>query len=158
MIDPIEQAKQWTREGKSRFLNTFAFVPDDKLTWTPSPTAHSALRIAAHVGVCNQTLVGALTGEAAPSNDRAELLAMGEAAEKAITTREAAIQLIEESTETVLAALDQVKPDQIDKMVETPFLKAPMSFFLTLFGSHMGQHAAQIDYLQTIWGDHELHF
>ncbi|HPU00125.1 MAG TPA: hypothetical protein PLU39_19835, partial [Armatimonadota bacterium] len=58
----------------------------------------------------------------------------------------------------VLAAIDKVKPDEIDKIVETPFLKAPMSFFLTLFGSHMGQHAAQIDYLQTIWGDNEFHF
>ncbi|HPT99844.1 MAG TPA: DinB family protein, partial [Armatimonadota bacterium] len=97
MIDPIEQAKQWTREGKSRFLNTFAFVPDDKLTWTPSPTALSALRIAAHVGVTNQTLAGAIAGEALPTNDPAELSAMGDAAEKAITTREAAVRLIEES-------------------------------------------------------------
>ena len=152
MIDPIEQAKQWTREGKSRFLNTFAFVPDDKLTWTPSPTAHSALRIAAHVGVCNQTLVRALTGGRAQQCGRA--LAMGKPP-KAITTRGS--YPTHRREQTVLAALDQVKPDQIDKMVERLSSRRRWAF-LTLFGSHMGQHAAQIDYLQTIWGDHELHF
>ncbi|MGI8924225.1 MAG: hypothetical protein ACR2HJ_09365 [Fimbriimonadales bacterium] len=33
------------------FLKTFSFVPDDKLNWTPSPTAKTAIRIAAHTAI-----------------------------------------------------------------------------------------------------------
>lgn len=158
MIDPVEQAKQITRDGKQRFLNTFAFVSDDKLTWTPSPTAKSALRIAAHVGVSNQALLGVFSDQPMPKMSGAELHALGERLEAAVKTREQAVALIEETTEAVVAALDKVTPDQVGKMVETPFITAPLGFFMTLFGAHMSQHAAQIDYLQTIWGDEAFHF
>ena len=35
----------------------------------------------------------------------------------------------------------------------SPFGPMPMAFWVNLPGMHMGSHASQIDYLQTIWGD-----
>ena len=34
----------------------------------------------------------------------------------------------------------------------------PMTFLMNLPGIHANAHAAQIDYLQTCWGDQEVHF
>ena len=57
----------------------------------------------------------------------------------------------------VHAALDALTPERIDSIVETPVVTRPMPFFMNLPGIHMGNHAAQIDYLQTIWGDMDFH-
>ncbi|MBZ0214359.1 MAG: hypothetical protein K8H99_11205 [Nitrospirae bacterium] len=45
-MDPIESAKQRAVSGMEMFLCNFSHVPDDKLVWTPTPTAKSAIRIA----------------------------------------------------------------------------------------------------------------
>ena len=37
-IDIVEQAVSFAESGKSRLLHSLEHVPDDKLTWTPSPT------------------------------------------------------------------------------------------------------------------------
>ena len=42
-------------------------------------------------------------------------------------------------------------------MIDTPQGKTPFSFFLTIPAIHLYGHAAQIDYLQTCWGDQEVH-
>lgn len=157
MSELIEQCKQSALRGKSQFLNTFAFVPDDKLTWSPSPTAKSALRVAAHVGITNQAFAGILRGEKMPGTSFEELIERMNAAEQGVTSREQAVQMIEESTAAVLAALDSMTPEAVGSMVETPVVNAPMTFFMSLPGMHAGNHAAQVDYLQTIWGDLAMH-
>ncbi|MBI3920736.1 MAG: DinB family protein [Armatimonadetes bacterium] len=157
MSEMIEQCKQSAQKGKSQFLNTFAFVPDDKLTWSPSPTAKSALRVAAHVGVANHAFAGVLRGEKMPGTDFEELIERMNAAELGVTSREQAVQLIEESTAAVLVSLDSLTPEAVGSMVETPVVNAPMAFFMSLPGLHMSTHAAQVDYLQTIWGDLDMH-
>lgn len=157
MSELIEQCKQSAQRGKSQFLNTFAYVPDDKLTWSPSPTAKSALRVAAHVGITNQAFAGILRGERMPGTSFEELIERMNAAEQGVTSREQAVRLIEESTAAVLASLDSMTPEAVGSMVETPVVNAPMTFFMSLPGLHMSAHAAQVDYLQTIWGDLEMH-
>ncbi|NLC58550.1 MAG: DinB family protein [Armatimonadetes bacterium] len=153
MENPVAAVKEQTRMAKERLLKTFSFVPEEKLTWSPSPTAKSALQILAHTGTSNQSLAALLRGEPGGAEEHERL----HAAEAAITTRAQAVQLIEESTEEVLAALDTLTPERIASMVETPWLTAPMPFFMGLPALHMQGHAAQIDYLQTIWGDEQFH-
>jgi hypothetical protein len=48
MVDVITMCKERATEELEYFLNTLSFVPADKLTWSPTPTAKSALQIAAH--------------------------------------------------------------------------------------------------------------
>jgi hypothetical protein len=158
MQEIIGQAKQSIVMGKERFLKTFSFVPDDKLTWSPTPSSKSALRIAAHIGISNQGMAGVVRGEKPPFSSMAELFAMIDAEEQKITTRDAAVQLIEASTNSALAALDALTPEQLGGAAGLPGMEMPMAQFIMIIGMHMSNHAAQIDYLQTTWGDLENHF
>ncbi len=157
MTDLKEQAKQFALMGKGQFLKTFACVPEDRITWSPAPTAKSALRLAAHVGIANLGIAAVVRGEGIGAATMQEVLAQSEAAERTITTRQQALDLIENSVQAVLAALDALTPERIAGVVETPMLTAPMPVFMNLFGLHMFEHASQVDYLQTIWGDMEFH-
>jgi hypothetical protein len=154
VTEMITQTKQSTEAAKAQLLATFAFIPDDKLTWSPSETARTALWIVGHCGVSNSAFATVLRGEPlqVPS-DPEEAVALIRAGGKEITTREAAIALVEESTAEVLRALDNVSSEQIESAPLTPFGPIPFSIWMTLPGEHMGGHARQIDYLQTIWGD-----
>ena len=159
MDDLVAMCKQNAVRGMERFLKTFSFVPDDKLTWTPSPTAKSALRIAAHTACTAGNFAMLIRYGKFPTTDMAKLFADLNAAEEMVTTREAAVELLRKNTDDILAALDAATPELIACTLETPFgFSAPMAFFMNIPGSHAENHAAQVDYLQTCWGDQEVHF
>ena len=48
MEDMITMCKERAIQEMEYFLHTLRYVPADKLTWSPTPTAKSALQIAAH--------------------------------------------------------------------------------------------------------------
>jgi len=156
-LPAVGQAKQYIGMAKDRLLKTLSFVPDDKLNWTPASGAKSALRVAAHCGCSNAAFLMIVKGEKMPEMPREEMLSYMEASETAISTREDAIALIESSTDTFLSQLDTLTAEQVDSIVPTPMFTAPMAFWMNLPGRHMDNHASQIDYLQTCWGDQEWH-
>ncbi|MBM3500571.1 MAG: DinB family protein [Armatimonadetes bacterium] len=157
MSEPAQQAKTFANNGKEALLKTFACVPEDKLNWQPAGTAKTALQIAAHAAVPNPLFAALIRGEGFPKASAEEVFAQQAAAEAALTTRQQVVELIERSTVEVEAALDALTPELMATTIETPFLTAPMTFFMTLPGLHLYTHASQIDYLQTIWGDMEFH-
>ena len=157
MDDFIAICKERTTRALDSFLLDLSYVPADKLTWSPAPTAKSALDIATHC--------------AAYSGNFAEIIAAGkfcftleefldkiQSAKDSITTLEQAEEMLRESIADSITALDTVDPEQIHAMVEAPHGPAPFIFFLTLPAMHLEKHGAQIDYLQTCWGDLEVHF
>ena len=156
--ETIAQAKKATEAAKARLLATFAFVPEDKLNWSPSPTARTAAWIVAHCGVSNGAFATILRGEevplpASPTEAAARIRAGG----KEVTTREAAVKLLEDSAAEVIRALENVSPERLQTTPMSPFGPFPFAFWMTLPSEHMSGHAQQIDYLQTIWGDCEEH-
>ena len=154
----VEQCKRRTVESTKQFVTTFSFVPDDKLHWSPAPTAKSAMRIANHTAFYAGVFAEVIKTGRFPEMDREKHAAARKAAEEADTTREEVIDLLRKNTDAVLAALDALTPERIESMVETPAFPAPMVFFMELPGGHTDGHASQIDYLQTCWDDQEVHF
>ena len=152
-----ERAKQDAQMCLGRLLKTFSFVPDDKLTWAPEPTCKSALQIVAHCAVANGMFTTIISTGGFPDGPIEELFAAGAAAEAAITTRGAAIAAVEASVAEVVAAIESVPAEKVDADVVTPFMTAPMAFFMNIPGRHLDNHAAQIDFLQTCWGDMDWH-
>jgi hypothetical protein len=61
------------------------------------------------------------------------------------------MELFEESSQEVLKSYEQLDPARLTT-------DPRVNFILTLVGRHVDGHAAQIDYLQTIWDDQEDHF
>jgi hypothetical protein len=158
LTDLIAEPKRNTEGAKAQLLKTFEFVPEDKLDWSPSATARTALQIVAHCGAANGAFAAMIRGEGwALSFDPNEAWAQIRAGGSDVTTREGAVKSVEESTAAVLAALDKVSAEMVDTAIKTAFGPLPFSFVMTFPAQHMGGHARQIDYLQTIWGDVEDH-
>ena len=161
-IDPtsevVAQAKGKIVRYSERMLHLLSFVPDDKLTWTPSPTAKSSLRIVAHSAVTSKRFADIITGnmpERMPSPEEF-FKGLDEAGEK-ITTRESVIALMKETTAELCKALDTVTAANIDSMPCSPFGAIAMQFWMEEGSAHMAGHTGQLEYMQTIWGDLDNH-
>jgi hypothetical protein len=156
MEDMITMCKVRATEAMNSFLHALSFVPADKLNWSPTPTAKSAFQIAAHcAGYSGAFAVIIRAGKFLPIE---EFLAMVQSAIDGIATLEQAEAVLRKGIAETIAALDTVKPEQIDSMIEAPSLgQTPFTFFMTLPAYHLDGHTAQIDYLQTCWDDQEVH-
>ena len=153
----IDAAKSETARASEALLKTFAFVPDEKLGWSPSETSRSGLWILGHCGSANAAFARGIRGEAFPPMSLEEFSRMVWEAGKDTATREEAVRSVQESTAEVLTALDGLTPERGAGMVQTPFGPMPMAFWMTFAGGHMTGHAHQVEYLQTVWGDHQGH-
>jgi len=153
----IEECKKHLQMCKHRFQTTLSFVPDDKLTYSPAPTSKSALRIAAHTALSNYTFASIIRRDPRPEMSFPEMLAIMAEKEKAVTTRQEALDMLEASTAEVIAALDGITDETIKSEIPTPVFTAPMMFWMYLPARHIDNHASQIDYLQTMWGDMDWH-
>ena len=60
---PIAACQARVRAAAERLGKTFSFVPDDKLDWSPSRTARTALAIVAHCCQANRMFAKVLGGE-----------------------------------------------------------------------------------------------
>ena len=144
----IAQIQGLVQFGSRRLTAAFQSVPDDKLAWSPAPSGRNTLQIIAHVCAVSERLAGAFRGEQAEPTHR----------EEAITSRDQAAQWLETSTQDVLASLGTLTPARIASDMPTPFGTMPMRRMMLISGIHLFGHAGQIDYLQTLWGDPEMHF
>lgn len=156
MEDFIASCKERTSEAMDRFLHDLSFVPADKLTWSPAPTAKSALEIAAHCAGYSGAFAWIIAVGKFPCS-RDEFRARVRAAIETVKTVEEAETMLRKGIADTIAALDTVKPEQVGATVESPQGQTPFKFFLTLPAAHLESHDGQINYLQTCWGDLEVH-
>jgi hypothetical protein len=88
-----------------------------------------------------------------------EFVARINAAAEALTNRSEIESLFRQNTDEVIAALDTLTPEAIGMTLDTGLgLSVSMTRLMMLPGTHAFSHAAQIDYLQTCWGDEDVHF
>lgn len=155
----IASCKDSAVQGMEIFLRNFSFVPDDKLTWTPTPTAKSALRIAAHTALYAGRFARMIKDGRLPASDNlAEWLAQRNAEEAAITRRSEAEGIFRKGTDEVLAALDSLTPEAVSSSLDSGFgWSMPMTRLMNLPGWHATLRIGQIDFLQTCWDDQEVY-
>jgi hypothetical protein len=156
MEDFIAICSEQAKDALDHFLNDLGFVPADKLTWSPTPTAKSALQIAAHCAGYSGVFASIITAGKFPYSLE-EFRGRVQAAIDSITTLEEAEAMLRKGIAETIAALDTVKPEQIGAIIDAPHGQTPFTFFMTLPARHLNNHGAQIDYLQTCWGDQEVH-
>lgn len=158
MHDLIASSKANAVRGMNTFLHDLSHVPDDKLNWSPSPTAKSALQIAAHCAVTVGNFAEMIQARKLPQ-DVAEHVAQTAAAEAALTSRAEIEALYRANTDAVVAALDTLTPEEVAMSLESSLgWSMPMTFLMELPWMHAISHAGQIVYLQTCWGDLEIRF
>lgn len=141
------------------FLRNFSHVPDEKLSWTPTPTAKSAIRIAAHTALYAGRFARMIRDRRQPAPENlTEWLAERDAEEVAITSREEVETIFREGTAEVLAALDTLMPEDLEMSLDSgQGWSMPMKQLIGLPGFHATLHAGQIDYLQTCWDDQRVY-
>jgi len=156
----VESCRKSAVDSMEHFLKVFSYVPDDKLDWTPTPTAKSALRIAAHTALYAQRFANMIkTRKLPPSENLEAWLNQRNAEECAITKREEIEPIFRKGTAEVLAALDSLTPEIIESDLGSGLgWSMPFTFLMKLPTMHTQVHVGQIDYLQTCWDDQEVHF
>ena len=139
------------------FLRNLSHVPEDKLSWSPAPSARSALQIAAHCAGYSHGFAAIIGAGKFPASVE-EYLAPIDARVQAITSVGQAESVLREGIADTLASLDRVRPEQIGSTIETPIGSTPFLFFMNIPAIHLYIHTGQIDYLQTCWDDQQVYF
>jgi hypothetical protein len=137
MADMETLARMVEGMGRNMAFN-LDFIPDDKLSWKPAPSAKSALEVV-------QEVVGALGSVASTPGDAAQL-----------SSREEAKQKLGEVVEGYARAVRGFSAEDLARPVE-PF-KLPQGQMAALLAADCVHHHGQIAYIQTLLGDEESHF
>ncbi len=151
----IPEAKQVFQMSVDRMKRILERTPDDRLLWSPAPTARCILAEVVHAATSIHNIHTAMMGTrfATPTMEEAdaEFLAL----EARFVRREDALALLDKNAQAFLDWLDQLPEDKLSDMVPLPFDlgQAPMVFMLGVPAWHTNDHAAQMDYIQTCYGD-----
>jgi DinB family protein len=138
--DSLAGQLQWCID---RIVATFEATPEDKLDFKIAPTSMSVREMAQHVIHGNNLCLGMVGAEIPPVPDS---------------------QSKDEIT-TALRVSGEALADYASKSTEAVYQEKVMFFgheismtsFVMKCSWHIGRHAAQIDFLQTTWGDMEDH-
>lgn len=154
----VEPAKAEFTRSKDNLVKNYAATPDDKINWSPSPTARSITELVAHAAMSIGGMQSWLAGEPFPFESMAALDAYCREEEKKYTTRESVLSLLDENTTKFMAFLDSLTQERLGSTFETHMGSFPMLTAIGFCSDHLRSHTAQIEYVQTIYGDREMHF
>jgi len=148
--EQLKAAADGVDQARKRMLWALEHVPEDKLGWSPAPTAKSTLGILSHLIASNAFFTSALGAGAVnepPAQDAGTL-----------TDRQDAIDRLNAGTDALIEAIKGLPEDRINATVPTPFGDTSVQFILRIAGIHTFGHAAQVEYLQSCWGDTDFHW
>ncbi|MBP6964107.1 MAG: DUF1572 family protein [Armatimonadetes bacterium] len=128
-----------------------SYIPEEKLCFCPMGCAKTAKDILAEVAATNASLAAALIGETPDP-------AFAEQVKRADTRNELSV-LVLESARIVVAAVDKIREDDLDKDATMPWGGVfPLWQAILLPVSHMTYHDGQLNYIQTLLGDSAFHW
>jgi len=155
----IDQAKADYLRTKELLAHALATTPDDRLNWAPSATARTPIQLVAHSASAVKAIHSMLAGNTVEFGNPVEADRGFREWERRFDTREQVLRLLEESSAAYIAWLDTLTPDHLQDTATLPFGlgTAPVAIGLTFAPNHLLVHKAQIDYIQTIYGDHDWH-
>lgn len=158
-MNPIENAKAQVAQATEQLKKVFSHVPDDRLNWQPSPSSRSPIMQVAHSAESLWHIQEMLQGRPYSAPTMAEADAAFMANDKAFSTREEVLEVLDRNTAAYLATLDELDPEQLEREVALPFHlgSAPLIAILAVGADHTRWHAAQLDYMHTIYGDRDWH-
>ena len=151
----IERAKTDFAQAKEQLLTALASTPDDKLNWSPSPTARTPIHLTAHAAGALKSIHEMLQGRTFEASSTAEADRSFREWEAQFTAREPVLELFQTNSAAYEQFLETLTPDALDATFELPFGlgRAPVSEALTFAPDHTKWHGAQLEYIQTIYGD-----
>lgn len=151
----IPEARQVFEMSVDRLRRILASTPDDRLLWSPAPSARTPLAQVVHAANSIGHIHAAMTGKRYEIPTMEEADAEFLALESTITRREDALAMLDEKSEAYVRWLDELPAERLGDSVPLPFGlgEAPLEFMLMFPAWHTNDHAAQMDYIQTCYGD-----
>lgn len=147
-------AKQ-TREVAAGLERTFSAMPADRQAWKPMDTGRSALHQIAENAVINSWVAQVVRDRAVPPFDGEEY---GKAC-GALDTAGKALAALRSGTDSLVSAIESLPDSALDAQVQFPWDTAPSTFAEAMLVAYwnMTYHIGQINYIQTLYGDNEMH-
>ena len=140
-IDVIASQLDWANKN---ICNNLDFIPEDKFTWKPAPTAKSPLEIVEHMTETLNMMTSGVTGE-----PKKEL--------PTVTTRAGAKQLISEMINDHVSKIRGLSDAQMQETAHLEIGDFPMSMAVGMPVIECINHHGQFTYIETLMGDNESH-
>lgn len=160
MAETIQRAKQEFERSRDRMMGLLKDTPDDKLNWAPSPTARTPLAIVAHAAMSLHNITEMLKGRpfGATTNALADVGFRQE--EGQFKSRAQVVELFEKNSAEYVSWIDGLAEEGLGEPITFPFGLGTGTVLdgLSAAARHTEAHIAQLEYVQTIYGDHDWHF
>jgi len=156
-MNSIESASNQLTQTIDRLLSLIHETPDERLNWRPSESSRSILEIAAHCSEAMQNILSQMQSTPFAIPTSAEADAQFRINNRKTASRAQAVSDLNDSRQAILDYYATLSDSDLDRIVALPFGlgQAPARAFLDAPHLHTSGHISQIEYIQTIYGDHD---
>lgn len=154
----LETAKAELLQARDRLIALVDATPDDRLAWRPSESARSIVEVAAHCGHALGNILIQMKGTPYPIPSSGEAEIVFQEHDRQFTGREV-VPYFAKHVDDFVAYLDALTEADLDRRTTMPFGlgEVPLRVFVFAGANHTNGHIAQIEYIQTIYGDRDWH-
>lgn len=149
--ETAEHAKMLTHEQHKQLLRDLNHIPDDKLDWVPMGKAKTAKQIIVECAGAYRWLAAKIRGDENADGQWGEVFAM------APPTREETAKLLEECWGQLAPVLDGVEEGELGEKRQAFWGETTVGDLLFFCEWHSTYHSGQLNYIQTMLGDTEMH-
>ena len=145
-----------TREASEAIERSAAAMPEEKLNWRPMEVGRSALDQVVECGGLSHFTARMLRERAVPQFDPEALQRM----KAEHDTLDKARTLLHSGVDDFIAAVREFPEAQLEETLYLPFAGGMTRSFLDIMYYpywNMSYHLGQINYIQTLYGDRDMH-
>ena len=137
------------------YLKDFEALSDDQLANSPGGVARSPYDFSYEVATVNSRVAMRLRGEEPPKMDSEGWMT----APEDFKDRAKAVAALKNSVNDLKSAWESLPEDKIHMDLKIPNWDGATPLSMThMMASHMGYHGGQLNYIQTLHGDAEMHW
>lgn len=159
MSEVIQSAKVEFERSRDRMLGLLKETPDDRLSWSPSSTSRTPLAIVTHSAISIHHITEMLKGRPFEVSTTAVADKGFREEEQAFSCRDGVVSLFEKNAAGFIAWIDTLTEESLDDPITFPFGLGTGTVRYGMFAParHTEAHIAQLEYIQTIYGDQNWH-
>ncbi len=147
------------QQGKDGLLRTFNAVPDDKLDWKPLDAGRSVLDLAGEAAQTPAMVRGIIDMQTEVPASIGELFGQMRA-QRAGWGKADVLQHLETNHGALMAAIEGLSEEDLGRIVTMPMgggMTMPLGAWMMMAYRTYISRFAQINYIQTLYGDTEMH-
>ncbi len=140
--------------GAKYYLKDFSFIPVDRIAASPGGVARAPIDFTYEVAYINRRVAARLRGEEVPPFKMEGWIT---APEEFLDVAKMAIEF-QAAVDDVLESLDKFPAEDLEKEIDIQTGKTTAKSMLNMVATHITYHDAQLNYIQSLYGDDEVHW